>query len=198
MHVLMLCALVQVAGGRSRPPAHPTVVLGSSTIALTGPWRFHTGDDARWAMPDFDDDGWEVLDLEAPAGAHDGDVGLSGYVPGWTARGHRGYDGFAWYRTTVVLGGDTDSLAIAGPPDVDDAYELYVNGVLIGGVGDFDHHPPTAYGIRPGVYRIQNAVRRPGDVVLVVALRVWMAPESKLTPEAGGIHIAPTLGRAGA
>jgi hypothetical protein len=62
------------------------VILGRSVIHLTGPWKFHTGDDATWADPNFDDSAWESLDLTAPPGAHDDDVGLTGPVPGWGAR----------------------------------------------------------------------------------------------------------------
>lgn len=72
--------------------------LGQSVVTLNGPWRFHTGDAPAWADPAFDDSGWESVDLTAPPGAHDPDVGLSGYVPGWSARGHAGYKGYAWYR----------------------------------------------------------------------------------------------------
>jgi hypothetical protein len=59
------------------------IVLGDSTVALNGPWKFHTGDDSRWTDPAFDDSGWESVDLTPSPGATDGDVGLSGYVPGW-------------------------------------------------------------------------------------------------------------------
>jgi hypothetical protein len=60
-------------------------------ITLNGPWRFHTGDDPRWADPAFDDSRWEVVDLTPRPGARDPDTGFPGYVPGWTTRGHPGY-----------------------------------------------------------------------------------------------------------
>ena len=59
-------------------------------MVLNGPWKFHVGDDPRWAEPGFADADWEAVDLTPPPGAHDADVGLTGYVPGWTARGHPG------------------------------------------------------------------------------------------------------------
>src|SRR5690242_7022382 len=74
------------------------ILLGRPAAALNGPWKFRTGDDARWADPDFDDSGWQSVDLTPAAGAHDPDVGLTDYVPGWMERGHPGYHGFAWYR----------------------------------------------------------------------------------------------------
>src|SRR5579864_5221744 len=67
------------------------VSLGHSVLPLDGPWRFHTGDDPRWVDPGFDDSSWETLDLTPPPGAHDDDVGLTGFVPGWGAHGHTGY-----------------------------------------------------------------------------------------------------------
>jgi hypothetical protein len=42
--------------------------------------------------------------------------GLSGYVPGWTAKGHPGYWGYAWYRINVHLQERSgEKLALAGP-----------------------------------------------------------------------------------
>src|SRR5512142_1582995 len=70
-----------------------SVQLGNSVVPLDAPWKFHTGDDARWASAGFDDTHWETFDLTPKAGAHDGDVGLKGYVAGWNARGHRNYSG---------------------------------------------------------------------------------------------------------
>ena len=84
-------------------PAQPTIVLGNATAELTGPWKFHTGDNPEWARPDFDDSGWSVMDLTPPEGSYDPYIGSSGFVPGWTARGYPGYSGFAWYRLRVNL-----------------------------------------------------------------------------------------------
>ena len=57
------------------------VKLGESSTELTGPWKFHTGDDMAWAQPDFDDSGWKSIDLTKPVG--------------WTKQGYPGYSGFA-------------------------------------------------------------------------------------------------------
>ena len=51
-----------------------------------------------WAEPGFDDSQWETVDLTPKDGAFDPGAGTSGYVPGWTAKGHPGYWGYAWYR----------------------------------------------------------------------------------------------------
>src|SRR6185312_8857012 len=72
-------------------------------IALNGPWKFITGDNPRYAKATYNDSAWETADLAAPPGAHDDDVGLSGYIPGWAAKGHPNYSGYAWYRMKIPL-----------------------------------------------------------------------------------------------
>src|SRR5580658_8686239 len=129
------------------------VTLGQSAVPLYGPWKFTVGDSPidpqtgqpLWAEPDFDDSKWETVDLTPKGGAHSPLSGLSGYVPGWTAKGHPGYWGYAWYRirvqvtqpltqTTRALQGE--GLVLAGPIDVDDAYQVFDNGELAGHFGD--------------------------------------------------------------
>ena len=58
-------------GGRPDPPP-----LRAAATLLDGVWRFRTGDDPRWADVATDDRAWETIDLTAPPGSHDGDVGL--------------------------------------------------------------------------------------------------------------------------
>jgi hypothetical protein len=125
------------------------VKLGQSTVALNGPWKFHIGDspdDAAavdagrrlWAQPDFDDSKWETVDLSSGAGAVDPINGMSGYAPGWTMRGHRGYWGYAWYRIRVQLDAQPgEKLALSGPADIDDVYQAFANGMLLGSFGGF-------------------------------------------------------------
>jgi hypothetical protein len=147
------------------------IVIGHAIVALNGPWRFHVGDDPRWADPAFDDTHWEVVDLTPPPGARDPDVGLPGYVPGW------GASGVAWYRLHVtVTDPANDTLALSGPPDVDEGYDLYVNGTHLG-------HAGAPYSIQPRYFvfaPLQSAT---------IAIRVWAAPGDD-----GGIHIAPAIG----
>src|SRR5262249_22759274 len=152
---LMLVASVGLAGAAVAQTNHApvAVTVGRSVVTLTGPWKFHIGDDARWAKPDFDDSSWESIDLSAPPGAHDDDVGLSGYVPGWGARGHAGYSGYAWYRLHLALHAPSETaLSLAGPPSVDDAYQIFLNGHLLGGNGDFTRATPIAYSVQPRLF----------------------------------------------
>jgi hypothetical protein len=168
------------------------IILGHSTIPLTGQWRFAVGDDLRRASPDFDDGSWEAVDLTPAPGAHDGDVGLPGYVPGWSLRGHAGYIGYAWYRMRLTVNvGPNSRLAITGPTLVDTTYQLYVDGKLLGGTGDFSGKTPTVYSVQPTVFALPAA--SPGPHTYVIALRVWMDP-SDAGENSGGIHIAPNFG----
>ena len=158
------------------------ITIGHCVIALNGPWKFHTGDDARWADSGFDDSRWETVDLTPAAGAHDPDVGFVGYVPGWTARGHPGYSGVAWYRLHVAISAG-DSLALSGSPDVDDGYDVFVNGAHLG-------HAGAPYSIRPHFFVL------PPLPSATIAIRVWVAASTvKGSPgDAGGMHVAPAIG----
>jgi hypothetical protein len=162
-----------------------------AAMPLNGPWKFHTGDDKRWADPNFNDSAWETIDLTPPPGAHDGDVGLSGYVLGWTARGHAGYSGYAWYRLRIAPDPlNNQLLALTGPPLVDDAYQVYANGILLGSDGDFSETTPVVYAIQPRLFTL------PASSQTVIAFRVWVdaGTVSASPADAGGIHIAPAIG----
>ncbi|SHM54380.1 glycoside hydrolase [Mucilaginibacter sp. OK098] len=170
------------------------LTIDHSLITLNGPWKFKTGDNQQWANPNFDDSHWETVDLTAPAGAHDGDVGLTGYVPGWAAKGHGTYAGYAWYRIHISLDSlSGNTLALAGPPAVDDAYQIFINGKLWGSAGDFSKPEPVIYSIQPRIFILPDSIKHKGAVT--IAFRVWMSAATLSgDPQAGGIRIAPMLG----
>ncbi len=170
------------------------IALGHSTAPLNGPWRFQIGDDPHWSSPDFDDRSWEAVDLTPAPGAHDGDVGLPGYVSGWSRRGHAGYTGYAWYRMKVSVDAATDApLALAGPTLVDSTYELYIDGESLGGSGIFRGATPTVFGVRPSVFPLPASPT--STRTYVIAFRVWMDPLDA-GEDNGGIHVAPVIGDA--
>ncbi len=181
------------------------VHLGQSAFPLNKPWKFTIGDspiDAAtgqplWAEPGFDDSHWENLDLTPEAGSTEFTTGLGGYVTGWTAHGHPGYSGYAWYRIRVrVLGPAGQKLALAGPAVIDDAYQVFADGKLLGSFGKFSGKTPVSYNGQPMLFDappISDATQG----AEVIAFRVWMAPETLIQQEdAGGIHTAPILGDA--
>ncbi len=214
--VLMACgALVATAA----PPARnaqaigvgAVVTIGQSSVPLYGPWKFTIGDSPLdektgqplWAEPGFDDSKWETVDLTPKSGTVDPLSGIQGYVPGWTVMGHPGYWGYAWYRIRVqVQARSGESLALAGPANVDDIYQVFVNGGLAGQFGSFAGRTPTAYYTQPMMFPIpenegQDAGKSAGTSTQVLAFRVFMMP-STLTEVAdvGGFHTAPVLGDA--
>jgi hypothetical protein len=189
---LLWLALTLLAGAPACAQPGPAI---SPPVALTGPWAFATGDDPARAAPGFDDSHWTQVDLSPPAaGAHDGDVGLKGFVPGWQARSYKGYQGYAWYRLRVPAAAlPRGPLFLAGPFYVDSAYQLFANGKLIGGAGDFRTRPPRAFNPHPPrLYALPPGAR--GQAPLVLAVRTWMGPWGLSDPQAGGLHIAPVLG----
>ena len=175
---------VLAIGGRPDPAA-----LRAVAPLLDGAWRFHIGDDPRWADADVDDSGWETMDLTAPAGSNDGDVGLPNYAAGWMAHGHPGYCGYAWYRRTVTVPAGDRAWDLLGPTAVDHGYELYWNGMLLGGSGRLGASPRVV-GTRPMIFALPaDAAGTRG----VLAIRVYMQPGYGGGNTGGGIHVAPTL-----
>jgi len=161
-------------------------------ITLNGPWKFMAEDNMQYAESNYNDSQWENMDLTAPPRVHDDDVGLSGYIPGWTAKGYPNYSGYAWYRLKVSLDSlSGNNLVFAAPPAIDDAYQLFINGSLLGGAGDFSGKVPIIYSIRPRMFLVPENVKKEKDIT--IAFRVWMSAASR-GADAGGIHIAPTLG----
>lgn len=192
---LLMVLPIESAHAASGPAPGASVVPGHSTVPLNGPWRFHVGDDDRWSSPDFDDAEWETVDLTPAPGAHDGDVGLPGYVTGWSQRGHAHYTGYAWYRTKITVQSDNGrALALAGPTLVDSTYQLYVNGKMLGGPGVFSHSPPTVFAVRPSVFPLPS-LPSTDTQTYVIAFRVWLDP-LEAGGESGGMHIAPVIGDA--
>jgi hypothetical protein len=184
--LLTLAAVIAdlAIGGRPDPKA-----LRAAATTLDGAWRFHAGDEPRWANADTDDSDWGTIDMTASPGSHDGDVGLPDYVGGWMAHGHPGLDGYAWYRRAVTVPAGPASWDILGPTLVEDGYELYWNGKLLGGSGRLGPLPRLV-GTRPLRFALpDDAAGTRG----VVAVRAFMRRRSAPSADGGGMHSAPIL-----
>jgi len=169
--------------------------LGDGTVELSGPWKFHTGDDLAWAEQDYDDSSWGTIDVTPPAGSENVELGTSGYIPGWTGSGYPNYAGYAWYRLRINVRSSHGRLAIKMPDSADDAYQVYVNGKLIGELGDFTAKGVTAYSTVPRSFRLPRDLR---SGPMTIAVRMWMDSATPfLSPDAGGMHEPPVLGHAG-
>ena len=169
----------QSVAGALRPGTLRIDGLGKGTAPLDGPWQFHLGDDFAWALPQTHDwtgaGGWEQLAPDRP----------------WGAQGHRSYTGFAWYRKHIGI-----SPAPGAAPDfyllirhIDDVYEVYWNGQIIGHNGDMPPHPSFLYGQPAQIVNLGPA--RDG----VLAIRVWKAPLTSFDDGLhGGLDFAPEIG----
>ena len=218
MWALTLMASAQVSALRQRhAPSSATerddvavISLGRAKVPLYGPWKFQIGDSPLdpvtgkplWAEPGFDDSHWETVDLTHKPGTPHAVFWPTDAVPGWTERGHPGYAGYAWYRICVRLTEPPETrVALAGPPQVDDGYQFFANGTLIGSFGDFSGKTPTVGINKPMFFSIpRNSMPEAGasstvPTSLVLAFRVWMDPTSLSgASDAGGFHTAPVLG----
>jgi len=89
-------------------------------IPLDGNWKFMIGDNPEWKEYDFGDWNWDNIMVPAP----------------WETQGYKDYDGFAWYRTRVVIPDDfkNESLILL-LGKIDDLDEVYFNGSLVGKTG---------------------------------------------------------------
>ncbi len=179
----------------SQAPAAP-VTLGQSVVALTGPWKFHIGDDPRWSDKDFDDSNWEHYDL-APGGESlppERALQLE-KLPGWQHHGHPGHAGYGWYRMQLNVQPMAGPFAFLMPQNAEDAYEVYLNGQLIGKFGKLDGFHLT-YDGQPKLFFIPAAISNTGKP-LILAIRFWSMPREESSPAQnvnGGLRGVPLIG----
>jgi phosphoserine phosphatase RsbU/P len=122
---------------------------------LNGPWRFHTGDDLRWADPSFDDSNWPPLDSDRS----------------WVEQGYPEYNGIAWYRFKVDVPVGMDDLSLF-LPQIWSCYEVYADGKLIAAFGKMppNSSPYTSW-FNNQVYALPSGIRQ--GKTIEIALRVW-------------------------
>src|SRR5206468_12734665 len=106
---------------------HAINAIGKGAVPLDGAWQFHLGDDPAWAAPDLDDSQWAPIKADQ----------------NWGSQGYYAHSGFAWYRYRLSIKGTENvpqELALLIPV-VDDAYEVYWNGLLVGKNGKLPPRP---------------------------------------------------------
>jgi hypothetical protein len=176
---LALVASLSPAAAQSGAPVLAIENLGKGAAPLDGPWQFHLGDNPAWAAPETGDDaknvGWEQISPDKT----------------WGAQSHPAYTGYAWYRKHLHL-----TPAPGASPDfalliqhIDDVYEIYWNGVLVGHCGTMPPNssyplnlPPQTWGLGP----VRDGV---------LAIRVWKAPLASSDSDLlGGLYFAPVIG----
>ncbi len=121
---------------------------------LRGTWKFSIGDNPRWAQKDFDDSDWE--DIFVPAR--------------WEDEGFAGFDGYAWYRTTVDLSNISIENLYLVLGYIDDVDEVFLNGQLIGFSGSFPPRFYTAYNANRQYYIPPSLINKNGKNVIAVRI----------------------------
>lgn len=175
LKLLYLLAAIALAALSALDAAAVPLNLDGGTATMGGQWRFHLGDDTRWAAQDFDDAAWEQLTVDRP----------------WGIQGHPNRAGFGWYRQDVAFQSGT---AMPGDlwillPAIEDAYEIYWNGSLVGQVGAFPPHAIWYLNLQPRVFELGLPTSG------VLAVRVWKAPFSSLdSGRQGGFYAQPLIG----
>lgn len=102
----------------------------------------------------------------------------------WEGQGWPNLDGWAWYRLTLELPADWHGSEVyLNAEGVDDFYEVYVNGQLVGFDGDREKRL-TAFDARKS-FRITPHVTPGKKIVLAIRVYDWYG--------AGGIHRPMTL-----
>ncbi|MBV9676756.1 MAG: hypothetical protein JO185_10510, partial [Acidobacteriaceae bacterium] len=133
--------------------------LGPGTVSLAGQWKFHPGDDPRWADPNFDDSGWKLVTVP---------LSLS-------KQGYSNFSGYGWYRLMLYYDPHATApdlrLAVDGLSNVS---AFFANGVQFGQIGQF---PPEArfFIWRPMSFPISSS--RWQDDRLLLAVRIWVDPK---------------------
>lgn len=135
------------------------LIYGQNMVSIH--WKFRTGDDMNWAMPDYDDSDWESIE--------------AGKV--WELQGYPDYDGFAWYRKSIQIASSLKKASenaggfILDLGAIDDADEIYWNGKLLRATGTF---PPSYEGAYDKPRKLEIPVNMvKWDSENLIAVRVY-------------------------
>jgi sialate O-acetylesterase len=108
-------------------------------VNLQGSWKFRTGDNFDWKSTSYNDAGWDNV-----------------FVPSkWEDQGYKRYDGYAWYRKKFKYTSKSDDKMVVVVGKIDDADQVYINGVLVGTTGNM----PKIEGKRFGTGQEYRAFR---------------------------------------
>ncbi|HMV99900.1 MAG TPA: histidine kinase [Acidobacteriota bacterium] len=149
---LLFCA--QVTSAQS-----PTPVL-----TLPSTWKMSPGDNPDWAKPDFDDSGWETVNISKA----------------WIEEEGHDYRHTGWYRLTVHLNLTSfeSACGLAVSPVTFSGYEVFVNGKRIGQIGKFSPLGQTFVPVTTIFPLSSKLVDASGRVVIALRTR-WDQPFAK-------------------
>jgi hypothetical protein len=113
----IVCALCARAQAATPDPRNVDAASFGERVALGPDWLFAPGDNPAYASPAFDDSGWKTVSTQKQ-------------LLEYGIRDLR----YAWYRIHIHLRPGTRNLMV-GIQDVGGGYDVYANGVRIGGSG---------------------------------------------------------------
>ena len=136
-----------------------------TATSLNGLWRFSSDDNPHFSETHYDDSDWALLRSDQS----------------WTAQGHGGLRGFAWYRFEIEMpaGGGNKSLLL---PGINSGYQCFFDGQLIRTEGFFP--PVTARYSMPDLIELPTGSQTSAETH-TVALRVWFDPRLDGSDEGG-------------
>jgi stage II sporulation SpoE-like protein len=133
----------------------PATIHGA--IKINNSWRFRAGDDPAWANPDFDDSGWDKIDLTQT----------------FAEQGIESFSGYAWYRLRIrpapVPESGALSMALLVVPNSVGQLQVLINGVEAGRTSGMSDRP-AMYQSPPFTVAISRAGT---DGSVVIAIRSW-------------------------
>ena len=146
--------------------------------SLAGTWRFHPGDDPRWADPNFDDSGWKLLRMPLTL----------------KEQGYPNFQGYGWYRLHLRWGEQSRPLSlILKLSRVSNVGEVFANSTSVCRFGSFPPHP-RIYFSRPILCAVASD-RWTAEGRLLLAVRVWKDPRLvSLVVHSGLDEAAPEIG----
>lgn len=152
---LVFVGLIAVSGAHAQ--AADAVDLEAKRVSVTmldGSWRFHAGDDARWARAGWDDSGWKAIDPWND----------------WVGQGYTEENHMAWFRFRLKPKPGS-SVVILALPGIPRAFQLFSDGVMVAQVGKLPPEKPqeTISAMREYTLPVHGQV-------VTVALRMWEDP----------------------
>ena len=117
--LFLLCIQSLTAFGSEDDPLIFQIDSLVETIELDRFWKYHSGDDTRWADPGYDDSHWDTLSTELNL------VKLGDSV----------FKGQCWFRLHIRIDSSLRNKAYALLMDQQGASEIYLNGKLINTFG---------------------------------------------------------------
>jgi hypothetical protein len=158
---LMLAGCAAFALAQAATPApgdanpHNMDATRFGDLVTVGPnWLFAPDDNPAWASPAIDDSGWKIVSTEKP---------LTDY-------GYRDFH-FAWYRIHIHLRPGTHNLTV-GTSDISGNFEVYANGVRLGGSGKMTERLLVAQKSLVSYAVPDSLIGERGDLVLAIRCAV--------------------------